>query len=70
MVSFLKSGYAIGVLENMGKIVKIVVCPKCGSELKIFEATLFGNFLECCNCENRVFIPVDRAAARPFLFAK
>jgi ssDNA-binding Zn-finger/Zn-ribbon topoisomerase 1 len=54
----------------MGKIVKIVVCPKCGSEMKLFEATNFGNFHECCNCKNRVFVPVDRAAARPLLYAK
>ncbi len=59
-----------GEIENMGKLVKIVVCPNCESELKIFEATRFGNFLECCNCKNRVFVPADRAGARPLLYAK
>jgi ssDNA-binding Zn-finger/Zn-ribbon topoisomerase 1 len=54
----------------MGKLVKIVVCPKCGSEMKLFEATNFGNFHECCHCANRVFVPLDRAAARPLLYVK
>lgn len=59
-----------GVIENMGKLVKIVVCPNCESELKIFEATRFGNFLECCNCKNRVFVPLERIHPRPLLQAK
>lgn len=62
--------YEIGVLENMAKLVKIVVCPKCGSEMKLFEATNFGNFHECCHCANRVFVPLDRAAPRPLLYVK
>jgi ssDNA-binding Zn-finger/Zn-ribbon topoisomerase 1 len=59
-----------GEIGKMGKLVKIVVCPECGSELKTFEATKFGNFLECCNCKNKVFVPADRACARPLLYAK
>jgi ssDNA-binding Zn-finger/Zn-ribbon topoisomerase 1 len=50
----------------MGKLVKIVVCPNCEGELKIFEATRFGNFLKCCNCKNRVFVPLDRAGDAPY----
>jgi ssDNA-binding Zn-finger/Zn-ribbon topoisomerase 1 len=54
-----------GEIKKMGKLVKIVVCPECGSELKSFEATKFGKFLECCNCKTKVFVPADRACARP-----
>jgi ssDNA-binding Zn-finger/Zn-ribbon topoisomerase 1 len=59
-----------GEIETMGKLVKIVVCPECGNELKTFEATKFGNFLECCNCKNKVFVPADRTCTRPLLYAK
>ncbi len=54
----------------MGKLVKVVVCPTCESELKTIEVTRFGNFLECCNCKNQVFVPLDRASARPLLYVK
>jgi uncharacterized protein YbaR (Trm112 family) len=54
----------------MGKLVKIVACPICESEMKILEVTKYGNFLECSSCKNRVFVPADRAHQPPLLFAK
>ena len=54
----------------MSTLVTVVVCPNCESEMKITAVTKLGNFLECCYCKNRVFVPADRAHAYPILYAK
>jgi hypothetical protein len=54
----------------MSTLVTVVVCPNCESEMKIIAFTELGNFLECCRCKNRVFVPMDKAHAHTSLYAK
>lgn len=54
----------------MGKLVKIVVCPSCESEMIKIEDSRFGDFFECCMCKKRVYVPKEEAHTGPILFSK
>ena len=54
----------------MGKLVTVVVCPNCESEMASIADTRFGYFFECCVCRKRVFIATENAHARPMLCCK
>ena len=59
-----------GDLENMGKLVTIVVCPNCGNEMIKIEDSRFGGFFECCICKKKFYVPEKDAHTGPILVAK
>jgi ssDNA-binding Zn-finger/Zn-ribbon topoisomerase 1 len=54
----------------MGKLVTIIVCPNCESEMIKIEDSRFGDFFECCRCKKRVYVPEDVAYEGPILCSK
>jgi ssDNA-binding Zn-finger/Zn-ribbon topoisomerase 1 len=57
-------------VKKMGKLVTIIVCPNCESEMIKIEDSRFGDFFECCTCKKRAYVPENGAYNGPSLFSK